>query len=666
MQATHSFALEISRMAAGAQQVSDAFTVIRDHLLPDMRLLTRVARGVCAGGADSAFCEHVDVVERMNESYLRLQIIQTGNEDWSMVESSFLGVREALLRQCTTLVDTVIRGASTASNNSMFAMRFMLTPCELLCLHHSPKGMRPAFDTLNLPRMRSVSNAMEWVHQRHRQHPWQGIESEVSVWTTLVIGGTVMLESLCFLPDSELGVAMRRELRETSFITRTVRLLSSFMPRIGVQELEHTMFGISHRAVSALRNLHARAGEARRDISVFLARLCEQILTHRFSAPNHQYNLEDMMVVLNRCYEDMVTNKPALPIRLQLERLPPVSDQAILHALKVCASQPQGTPRYKMLTLTRRMQMLRWPPTLDQGWTVHEGQASCLISTMQVVFTYVRTRLAFGAWHDSYSETDACMAQLMLGEVMKRVSTTLETHDGVPGRRLHTLLRMRRQPYVLVMMSQLLRLDRHMPLKAGATVKHCLQTCRPESVNHETRDAYVSLAATLRKILMHSVCKERVATHMQVRLLCLQALREVTADQVHHEGQPVDKLVAILASILTIASGGEATAALVFELTVIHAFGPMGGVRDVVVALLSSGPKVLDASKQARLWDRFAVTLCPNMLPGCSNWACVKLDGPCESAMRTRLCSGCRSVRYCCVECQRTAWVEGGHRELCL
>lgn len=65
-------------------------------------------------------------------------------------------------------------------------------------------------------------------------------------------------------------------------------------------------------------------------------------------------------------------------------------------------------------------------------------------------------------------------------------------------------------------------------------------------------------------------------------------------------------------------------------------------------------------------WEFFATRhLDGPPLPGCCNWACTNLDGFSEAALPTRLCSGCRRVRYCSEECQRTAWVIGEHRYVC-
>lgn len=70
--------------------------------------------------------------------------------------------------------------------------------------------------------------------------------------------------------------------------------------------------------------------------------------------------------------------------------------------------------------------------------------------------------------------------------------------------------------------------------------------------------------------------------------------------------------------------------------------------------------------KQAVAWDRYAVKhFHGRLLPGCSFLRCADVNGSGEAAVATRLCSGCRRTRYCSVECQRAAWLLGGHADMC-
>lgn len=70
--------------------------------------------------------------------------------------------------------------------------------------------------------------------------------------------------------------------------------------------------------------------------------------------------------------------------------------------------------------------------------------------------------------------------------------------------------------------------------------------------------------------------------------------------------------------------------------------------------------------QQAGMWETYALHhFHGRLLPGCSHLRCTNMAGTRERALPTLLCSGCRRVRYCCVACQRAAWVLGGHSEVC-
>lgn len=66
------------------------------------------------------------------------------------------------------------------------------------------------------------------------------------------------------------------------------------------------------------------------------------------------------------------------------------------------------------------------------------------------------------------------------------------------------------------------------------------------------------------------------------------------------------------------------------------------------------------------LVQRYAVEkLHGRMLPGCCNPCCTNMAGASEVSLSTKLCSGCRRERYCSVECQRAAWINGCHASMC-
>lgn len=91
-------------------------------------------------------------------------------------------------------------------------------------------------------------------------------------------------------------------------------------------------------------------------------------------------------------------------------------------------------------------------------------------------------------------------------------------------------------------------------------------------------------------------------------------------------------------------------------------------LKGVVMSLLIDSSKATATSHYecSVAWERYAVSnLKGRLLPGCCNLACANLTGVSEASLKTLLCSGCRRARYCSVECQKSAWLHGGHRDVC-
>lgn len=97
-----------------------------------------------------------------------------------------------------------------------------------------------------------------------------------------------------------------------------------------------------------------------------------------------------------------------------------------------------------------------------------------------------------------------------------------------------------------------------------------------------------------------------------------------------------------------------------------HLCGPDSPFSEgICEAAVYEETSVSDA-RQAGMWERFAAAWPGGrLLPGCSYLGCTNLQGVSEAALPTRLCSGCRRVRYCSDVCQRAAWSKGGHMLVC-
>lgn len=96
--------------------------------------------------------------------------------------------------------------------------------------------------------------------------------------------------------------------------------------------------------------------------------------------------------------------------------------------------------------------------------------------------------------------------------------------------------------------------------------------------------------------------------------------------------------------------------------------GSLGGfhnqcLTDVLVTSLSIRQSQPEFSA---LWEAYASAhINGPLLPGCCNLGCTNTSGVSEGLLDTLLCSRCRKARYCCKECQRDAWLNGGHKTVC-
>lgn len=87
-------------------------------------------------------------------------------------------------------------------------------------------------------------------------------------------------------------------------------------------------------------------------------------------------------------------------------------------------------------------------------------------------------------------------------------------------------------------------------------------------------------------------------------------------------------------------------------------------VAGVLTADVMHSPKAHAIAGE--MWGQFALRFFHGrLLPGCGHLGCTNLAGVSEAALPTLLCSGCRRVRYCSAQCQREAWVDGGHSSVC-
>lgn len=195
----------------------------------------------------------------------------------------------------------------------------------------------------------------------------------------------------------------------------------------------------------------------------------------------------------------------------------------------------------------------------------------------------------------------------------------------------------------------------------------------PLLTNSHTVSASHSLLGTLRKVLGKYSSQGRHET----RILCNRIFSDMRPPasvtpaeydaSVPSAGPCLDGPMGILGSLVFKTYSGECLRPHEVQ-ELINTLSPTSRLRNVYLALASDG-RVESWSNQLPVWERFAAQVpdvsFPRMLPGCSSWLCTNVTGCCESALPTRLCSGCRRARYCSEECHQKAWVNG-HREICM
>lgn len=92
------------------------------------------------------------------------------------------------------------------------------------------------------------------------------------------------------------------------------------------------------------------------------------------------------------------------------------------------------------------------------------------------------------------------------------------------------------------------------------------------------------------------------------------------------------------------------------------------GLSDVVRCLLptTTFSSLATEPMSDSVWEEYALNhFHKRLMPGCCHLRCTNLSGVSEARLKTQLCSGCRRARYCSMECQRAAWLEGGHSTVC-
>lgn len=214
-------------------------------------------------------------------------------------------------------------------------------------------------------------------------------------------------------------------------------------------------------------------------------------------------------------------------------------------------------------------------------------------------------------------------------------------------------------------------------LELQPAVMLCLHLLRrPDALIPSRIRTYVSLMCTILKLYVSDAMSDAPCPFSgldeQVPYMCADTL------QVLFETDNSKEIVQLMASVVCLATAtyaGHNVHEVEWLDSKLSSFGDMHGIQSVLKPLLSgvfgdddlSVKQVPCMNLQALLWSDFYADMgvCPSVRK-CGNFACANKYGCSESALPSLLCSGCRKVRYCSMQCQQNSWINCGHKEKCV
>lgn len=218
-------------------------------------------------------------------------------------------------------------------------------------------------------------------------------------------------------------------------------------------------------------------------------------------------------------------------------------------------------------------------------------------------------------------------------------------------------------------------------LQVQQAVSLCLYLlCRQGAITDTSLPAYVSLINTLLKIVICDTNTYAKAVQSgdtgisgvsvnvlgpDTSMLCMDSLAALKQANLSSAIMRTELTLAV-ASLCTVSSAGVKCEDLQRASFEVGELGTLGGVQPIMFSLFTCEGRVPSVPEQGVVWSSFAASrgVCPKVKK-CGCWDCVNKEGCSESDLSTKLCSGCRMVRYCSVACQRSAWREGGHALSC-
>lgn len=621
--------------------------------------------------------------------------------------------KRAAVHLLNTLLPPAINNmtASITQTYTTNMMHAAIVPCQCLTF-----GFTYATSIGRLfVELRCITTAMDFLLKMFDIQQWIHSDRYSDLIMETVIGGGACMLDLCLRLPIDMVCASIRQLLNESVIQRLSCLIcrqlsvSSSVRTQMISTCNLVLFNISRMMDVCSAGNHI--DDCHRLVGPLTTEACKLIWSKCNLDPCSLLSITTPLLllthaaafdpVLNYEYSTHITPDLNASLLYHLNSLPPMGD---MQFLKTLAWSSRNSPYIGSIVLAFQAAH-HWEHLMKVG-ILPEERVCCLFSLL-LIFSYNIRMFLLGLKNISVTRSnhllsDALLARrlpvisdfsnygfetltliqlvfqhtdklIMEGDVVPRwqqpqVFTFSE--DLVPIRGLEALTRL--------WFRRLSPPSRDLQLQKVVTL--CLNlVCRHDAISSLTLPAYVSFTSTIIKLVVSGGMSEVSCVHsglgQDLLPLCLDSLAAVNVCfSLPHSERDVSYMVELqanIATILTLACAGRELSGL--EWMADKLTGRIG-IQVILALLLTSACekdtysplRVRDFKKQAVVWSEFHACrgVCP-IVGRCGNFTCDNKSECSEAALPTLLCSGCRKVRYCSVKCQRHAWIQCEHRNLC-
>lgn len=629
-----------------AAEMQAATDVIRRDLIPPLLFMIRSIKGVSGNGDNRTGITQRLYLEVHNHFILHRGAIS--HADWrdapSWAVASFQRVHTHLVTTCTRLTQALV------TEPDFYVAELLLIPCLYTCgSWEAPRGIPRHPMVYDASRVRAVAAAMHWVLERFRLSQWDcRIPDAADLLRVLMVGGELALITLVELQARDGTARLTSKLRELhshDFLEMTFCIMGKLLYLMRVCPMitscfppTFTCYDRFYASLCHCLVIHLAFGEldaastAPGMLCPSLSHLCKQLISlDVLDYPSSALQVDVLATLLWACRQLSYPSPPFLhPSQTQLR--PSMSDLELLRHLPKCARRGSMYPQCpNPCTRSLHLTWLVWDVTRRLPAEVWQSASStlmllvCLFGNQQQETT------------EQFFDSDV-MVQLMYMAISACEGCHVTCVTCVPS------------AGHLVAMETLVRSMGPGFKRVDISVELVLRVLLLSPCTSESLPACVSIATTALKLVSGLTWQNTE----HIRTLCLDLMFSLHGRRQDTARSGV-RLLAVVAAILARVSVGASPQAQDEVVRMVCLLGPMGGVQAAVIASMTWSMRVPGFDSTGYIW----LTAFPRILPGCSSWTCVNMHGKTELCVRTRLCGGCRKVRYCGEACQKAAWRDG-------